>query len=72
MIGTAMAMLALVMIPLGFALAFLMLRVLDRRPRSAEVQRAPHHPSRLAAVPLDDAPAEVIAEVARRSRPGTP
>lgn len=69
MIGTAMAMLALVMIPLGFALAFLMLRVLERRQGSPAPQRAAHHPSRLAAVPLDDAPAEVIAEVARRSRP---
>lgn len=68
MIGTAMAMLALVMIPLGFALAYWMVRTLERRQAAPAPAGANRHPSRLPAVPLDDAPADVIAEVARRSR----
>lgn len=71
MIGTAMAMLALVMIPLGFALAYWMVRTLERRQAAPARVAVSRHPSQLPAVPLDDAPADVIAEVARRSHPGT-
>lgn len=74
MIGTATALLALVMIPLGFVLAILMLRALDHRQRDHDDsgdRGVARHPSQLAALPLDDAPADVIAEVARRAGPSS-
>lgn len=78
MIGTAMALLALIMIPLGFALAWGMVRMLDSRadrsipdPGASRVSVTPH-PSTLPQVPLDDAPSDVIAAVAHRVAAGAP
>lgn len=72
MIGTTMGVLALIMIPAGFLMAWLVVRALDRR---AERGRTPPHakqatPDHTAAnpIPLDDAPADLIAEIARSVR----
>ncbi len=68
MVGMWMGALALLMIPLGFGLAWWMLRQLERRSAASEAPRRRPHPSSLPAVlgPLDDAPGDVIAAVARR------
>lgn len=83
MIGTAMGLLALIMIPLGFALAWWLVRSLDAAAPSRRQHNAPTprpddptstprrpHPSTLPAVPLDDAPDHVIAAVAQRVATG--
>lgn len=86
MIGMGMATLALVMVPLGFGLAWWLVQRLDRqavrqfpdsRPATAFPALGPAgHPSSLPArdTPLDAAPAEVIAAVAQRTSggPGRP
>lgn len=67
MVGVGMAVLALLMIPLGFGLAWMMVRRFEQRRAAPLPQRRPH-PSTLPAVvhPLDEAPSEVIAALAQR------
>lgn len=71
MIGTTMGVLALIMIPLGFVLAWGVVRMLDARAADEQARDGsvpaprPPHPSTLPAVPLDDAPSHVIAAVAQ-------
>lgn len=81
MLGMGLATVALLMVPLGFALAWWIVRQLeqrsgDRRRRTPppQARSAAHHPSARPARhrPLDDAPAEVIAALAQRMPPSLP
>lgn len=68
MVGMWMGVLALLMIPLGFGLAWWTVKRLEKRSARPVPPRRLPHPSSLPAVvkPLDEAPSDVIAAVALR------